>query len=86
MQLKPDQQREDGTIRLYFTEEKICIGSYSEVEKYETETGKSYFGSDFFRLPNLEGYTPIGKTPEEIWADKSEAFRQKLKARAANKG
>jgi hypothetical protein len=51
-------------VRLYFTEDKICIGSYNEVEKYEQETGQSYWASDFFELP--AGYSFTGKTLEEI--------------------
>ncbi|MFL9456037.1 MULTISPECIES: hypothetical protein [Nostocales] len=50
--------------RLYFTEEKVCIGSYNEVAKYEQETKQSYWASDFFNLPT--DYNPVGKTLQEI--------------------
>lgn len=50
--------------RLYFTKEKVCIGSYDEVAKYEQETGQSYWASDFFSLPS--DYNPIGKALQEI--------------------
>ncbi|KJH70283.1 hypothetical protein UH38_19270 [Aliterella atlantica CENA595] len=55
---------EEGKVRLYFTEDKICIGSYDEVAKYEQRTNKSYWASDFFRLP-LD-YNPIGQSLESI--------------------
>ena len=58
------EPNEEGKVRLYFTEEKICIGSYKEVEKYERETKHSYWASEFFKLPS--DYNPIGKTADEI--------------------
>lgn len=58
------EPNEEGKIRLYFTEDKTCIGSYNEVEKYESETKKSYWASDFFRLP--PDYNPIGQSVESI--------------------
>lgn len=51
-------------VRLYFTEDKICIGSYDEVFKYEQEHAKSYWASGFFQLP--VGYNAIGKTLSTI--------------------
>lgn len=54
----------EGKIRLYFTEDKVCIGSYSEVAEYEQRTKKSYWASDFFNLP-LD-YNPIGQNLETI--------------------
>jgi hypothetical protein len=27
-----------GKVKLYFTEDKVCIGSYDEVVQYERET------------------------------------------------
>ena len=50
--------------RLYFTAEKICIGSYNEIEKYEQENTQSYWASDFFQLP--PDYNPIGQTLNDI--------------------
>jgi hypothetical protein len=73
--------------RLYFTEEKICIGSYDEVARYEAETGKSYWASEFVVLPvghSPGGYDPVGKTMEQILEDRSNAFRAKLALRGAN--
>lgn len=58
------EPNEEGKIRLYFTEDKICIGSYKEIEKYEREPKKSYWASEFFQLP--QDYNPIGKTANEI--------------------
>lgn len=55
---------EEGKVRLYFTEDKICIGSYYEVGEYEQRTKKSYWASDFFQLP-LD-YNPIGQNLESI--------------------
>ncbi|MTJ14697.1 hypothetical protein FJR11_19370 [Anabaena sp. UHCC 0187] len=54
----------EGKVRLYFTEDKVCIGSYDEVTKYERETQQSYWASEFFSLP--PDYNPIGKTVTEI--------------------
>ncbi len=54
----------EGKIRLYFTENKICIGSYDEVAEYEQGTKKSYWASDFFQLP--PNYNPIGQSLENI--------------------
>ncbi len=59
--LMPDKE---GKVHLYFTEDKICIGSYDEVAEYEQKTKKSYWASDFFRLP-LD-YNPIGQNLESI--------------------
>ncbi len=42
--------------RLYFTAEKICIGSYNEVEKYEQENTQSYWASDFYQLISIYAY------------------------------
>jgi len=53
-----------GKVRLYFTEDKICIGSYDEVAEYEQITKKSYWASDFFQLP--PDYNPIGRSLESI--------------------
>ncbi|MCP6761897.1 MAG: hypothetical protein NHB32_24820 [Fischerella sp. CENA71] len=58
------EPNEEGKVRLYFTEDKICIGSYREVEKYERETKNSYWASEFFELP--PDYNPICKTADEI--------------------
>ncbi len=55
---------EEGKVRLYFTEDKICIDSYDEVEQYEQKTKKSYWASDFFQLP--PDYNPIGQSLESI--------------------
>ncbi|MBN3910429.1 MAG: hypothetical protein HWQ35_28970 [Nostoc sp. NMS1] len=66
----------EGQVRLYFTEEKICIGSYKEVEKYERETKNSYWASDFFELP--PDYNPIGKTVDEIKLAVREVLLSKL--------
>ena len=46
--------------RLYFTAEKVCIGSYDEVHQYEQQTGQSYWASDFFQLPTDFKY--VGQT------------------------
>ena len=54
----------EGKIRLYFTENKICIGSYNEVEKYEQKMKKTCWASDFFKLP--PDYNPIGESLESI--------------------
>lgn len=59
-----------GKVKLYFTEDKVCIGSYDEVVQYERETQKSYWASEFFRLPL--NYNPIGKTATEIIEDSCE--------------
>ncbi len=55
---------EERKVRLYFTEDKICIGSYDEVAEYEQKTKKSYWASDFFQLP--PDYNPIGQSLESI--------------------
>ncbi len=55
---------EEGKIRLYFTVDKICIGSYDEVAEYEQKTKTSYWASDFFKLPS--DYNPIGQNLESI--------------------
>ncbi len=57
----------EGKVRLYFTEDKVCIGSYNEVVQYERETQKSYWASEFFTLPL--NYNPIGKTASKIIDD-----------------
>lgn len=54
----------EGKVRLYFTEDKVCIGSYDEVAEYEQKTKKSYWASDFFQLP--PDYNPIGRSLESI--------------------
>jgi hypothetical protein len=59
-----------GKVKLYFTEDKVCIGSYDEVAQYERETQKSYWASEFFTLPL--NYNPIGKTVTEIIVDGGE--------------
>lgn len=59
-------------VRLYFTEDKICIGSYDEVAEYEQKTKKSYWASDFFRLP--PDYNPIGQNLESIESAVSNSF------------
>ena len=59
--LRPDKE---GKVRLYFTEDKICIGSYYEVAEYEQRTKKGYWASDFFQLP--PDYNPIGQSLESI--------------------
>jgi hypothetical protein len=70
------EPNEEGKVRLYFTEEKICIGSYREVEKYERETKNSYWASEFFELP--PDYNPIGKTASEIQLAVREVLLSKL--------
>jgi hypothetical protein len=50
--------------RLYFTAEKVCIGSYDKVAEYEQQTKQSYWASDFFQLP--PDYNPVGQTIESI--------------------
>ena len=50
--------------RLYFTAEKVCIGSYDEVHQYEQQTGQSYWASDFFQLPTDFKY--VGQTLDAI--------------------
>ena len=70
------EPNEEGKVRLYFTEEKICIGSYKEIEKYERETKKSYWASEFFELP--PDYNPIGKTADEIKLAVREVLLSKL--------
>jgi hypothetical protein len=70
------EPNEEGKVRLYFTEEKICIGSYREVEKYERETKQSYWASEFFELP--PDYNPIGKTASEIQLAVREVLLSKL--------
>ena len=59
--LTPDNE---GKVRLYFTEDKVCIGSYDEVAEYEQKTKKSYWASDFFKLPLT--YNPIGQNLKRI--------------------
>lgn len=59
--LIPDKE---GKLRLYFTEDKVCIGSYDEVTEYEQRTKKSYWASDLFQLP-LD-YNPVGQNLESI--------------------
>ena len=54
----------EGKVRLYFTEGKICIGSYDDVAEYEQRTKKGYWASDFFQLP--PDYNPIGRSLECI--------------------
>lgn len=61
--------------KLYFTEEKICIGSYDEAATYERETKKSYWTSELLR--HYQGYNPVGKTMAQIKADRSAMFRAK---------
>lgn len=63
-------------IRLYFTWENICIGSYDEVAKYEQETKQSYWASEFFQIP--EDYNPIGKSVLEIQAIDRQFFLNKV--------
>ncbi|MBD2730785.1 hypothetical protein H6G96_31825 [Nostoc sp. FACHB-892] len=70
------EPNEEGKVRLYFTEEKICIGSYKEVEKYERETKNSYWTSEFFELP--PDNNPIGKTADEIKLAVREILLSKL--------
>jgi len=61
--------------RLYFTSEKVCIGSYDEVAEYEQQTKQSYWASNFFELP--PDYNPVGQTLDSIelaqkqWLDSS---------------
>jgi hypothetical protein len=55
---------EEEQVRLYFTKDKICIGSYGEVAEYERKTKQSYWASDFFQLP--PAYNPIGQNLEAI--------------------
>jgi hypothetical protein len=50
--------------RLYFTAEKVCIGSYDDVAEYEQQTKQSYWASDFFQLP--PAYNPVGQTLDTI--------------------
>jgi hypothetical protein len=59
-------RNEEGKTRLYFTRDNICIGSYDEIAKYEQETKRSYWASEYFQIP--EDYNPIGKTVDEIKA------------------
>lgn len=67
--LMPDKE---GKVRLYFTEDKVCIGSYDEVAEYEQRTKKSYWASDFFRLP--PDYNPIEQSLESIESAVSNSF------------
>lgn len=60
--------------RLYFTAEKICIGSYDEVARYEQETGQSYWASDFFNLP--PDYNPVGQRLDAIEAIQKQYLMQ----------
>lgn len=60
--------------RLYFTTEKICIGSYDEVARYEQETGQSYWASDFFNLP--PDYNPVRQRLDEIEAIQKQYLMQ----------
>ena len=60
--------------RLYFTTEKICIGSYDEVARYEQETGQSYWASDFFNLP--PDYNPVGQRLDAIAATEKQYLMQ----------
>lgn len=66
---------EEGKVKLYFTEGKVCIGSYDEITKYERETNKSYWASEFFELP-LD-YNPVGKTVDELNSELKELFTKK---------
>jgi hypothetical protein len=50
--------------RLYFTAEKLCIGSYDEVAEYEQQTKQSYWASDFFQLP--PDYNPVEQRLDAI--------------------
>ena len=50
--------------RLYFTGEKLCIGSYDEVAEYEQQTKQSYWASDFFQLP--PDYNPVEQRLDAI--------------------
>lgn len=70
------EPNEEGKVRLYFTEDKICIGSYKEVEKYERETKNSYWASEFCELP--PDYNPIGNTADEINLAVREVLLSKL--------
>jgi hypothetical protein len=64
----------ENQTRLYFTIEKICIGSYDEVAQYEAETKQSYWASEFFTLP--PGYSGVGKSAREIQEAISEYKRE----------
>jgi hypothetical protein len=59
-------------IKLYFTQDNICIGSYDEIHRYEQETGKSYWASEYFQIPT--DYNPVGKTAQEIQAADRQLF------------
>ena len=50
--------------RLYFTAEKLCIGSYDEVAEYEQQTKQSYWASDFFQLH--PDYNPVEQRLDAI--------------------
>jgi hypothetical protein len=50
--------------RLYFTAEKLCIGSYDEVAEYEQQTKQSYWASDFFQFP--PDYNPVEQRLDAI--------------------
>lgn len=50
--------------RLYFTAEKLCIGSYDEIAEYEQQTKQSYGASDFFQLP--PDYNPVEQRLDAI--------------------
>ncbi len=65
--------------RLYFTAEKICIGSYNEVHLYEQRTAQSYWASDFFNLP--PNYVATDKTLNQIQADIRQFRRQRFLAK-----
>ncbi|MBW4599718.1 MAG: hypothetical protein KME29_08890 [Calothrix sp. FI2-JRJ7] len=69
-------RNEEGKVKLYFTEASICIGSYDEVAKYEQETNKNYWASEYFEIP--DNYDPIGKTVVEIQAVDRRLFLDKV--------
>ena len=70
--------------RLYFTAEKVCIGSYDEVHKYEEETGQSYWASDFFQLPPKFKY--VGQTLDAIQSAVRSAQQSRSDVRRNERG
>lgn len=50
-------------IRLYFNEQKICLGGVAN-DWWQPDFSGDYWASDYFVLP--VGYNPRGKSLEEL--------------------
>jgi hypothetical protein len=59
--------------QLYFTAEKVCLGSYDDVAESEQQTKQSYWASDFFQLPpaQLDRHSTPLNYHKRQWLDSS---------------